>query len=55
MRRKSLAILFTALALTSLGTAAGASQTEAEMDYVCIRSRLLLGDPVCIHYTPGQN
>ncbi len=53
MRRKFLAIVLTALALTSLGSAAGAA--EEQRDYVCIRSRLLLGDPVCIHYSPSQD
>lgn len=56
MRRKLLATSLALMALTALAPAAGADAlVEEDGPYVCVRSALLLGDPICIKYYPSQN
>jgi hypothetical protein len=51
VRRRMLAIALALMAITTLAPSAGA---ESDVDdYICVRSRLLLGDPVCIKWYPG--
>lgn len=55
MRRRLLALVLSLAALTALAPVAGAEQVvEHDTDYVCVRSRMLLGDPVCIKWNPGS-
>ncbi len=61
MRRKLMAATVALVALTAFAPGAGAegigtddAGVEERADYICIRSRLILGDPVCIKYYPGS-
>lgn len=55
MRRRLLALALSLMALTVLAPSAGADalvDAEEEGPYVCVRSKLILGDPICVELFP---